>query len=157
MMQRGRIGLVLCCAWAGAALAQSSFTTTKTVGTAPGVCAPTAAITLPPGPANVTYCYVITNGSGTNASYSLSDDKLGLLVANASLPLGATSQILVNAVVNGSTTNVANWTVPGFSSMVASAQVSNGVDVPTLTDLGLVALGMALAATGVVAIRARTI
>jgi hypothetical protein len=156
MRQRWVIGLVLSLFMsAGAALSQPAFTGTKTVGTTPGVCAPTSAIVVPPGGNAVTYCYTITSLLGSDTSYSLVDDRLGLIVGNASLPAGATVQNIVNTFVNGSITNVANWSVPGQGGATATAQVSVGVDVPTMTDLGLVALGFALAAAGVVAMRAR--
>lgn len=154
MRQRWLIAPILVgCVSAGAALAQPAFTASKTVGTVPGVCAPTGAIVVPPGANNVTYCYTITSLLGNSTMYSLTDDRLGSLVANATLGAGATAQILVNTLVNGSVTNVATWTVAGFSSQVASAQVNVGADVPTLADVGLVALGLALAAAGVLAVR----
>jgi hypothetical protein len=60
--------------------------------------------------------------------------------------------------VNGSITNIASLTVGGVPSGTAAAQVNMGnADVPTLTDLGLVALGLALAAAGVVVMRNRAI
>jgi hypothetical protein len=157
MRQRCLTGLsVVCCALAGAALAQPAFTGTKTVGTTPGVCAPTSAIVVPPGGNAVTYCYTITSLLGSDTTYSLTDDQLGSIVGNATLPAGASVQNLVNTFVNGSITNVATWTVPSFPDATANAQVTTGVDVPTLTDVGLVALGFALAAAGAVAMRART-
>jgi hypothetical protein len=158
MKRRSILVLVVAAVSAGAAFAQSQVTVTKTVGTAPGVCAPSAVLVVPPGPTNVTYCYTITNAGGSNATYTLTDDKLGVLAGNATVAGGSTAQLLVNTVVNGSITNIASLSVFGVPVGSAAAQVSmGGADVPTLTDLGLVALGLALAAAGVVVMRNRAI
>ena len=141
---------------AGAALAQ--VTVTKTVGTAPGICASTSVIQVPPGPADVTYCYRVANAGGTNVTYVLTDDQLGLVAGNTTVGPGSTDQYLVETTVNGSITNVATLSVGGTPVSTASAQVgTGGADIPTLTDLGLVALGLALAAAGAVVMRTRAI
>ena len=156
MKRRLILVLVVAAVSAGAAFAQSQVTVTKTVGTNSGVCAPTSVLQIPPGPANVTYCYTITNSGGANATYTLTDDKLGLIAGNATVAGGSTAQFLVNTVVNGSIANIANLSVFGVPVGSATAQVNvGGADVPTLTDLGLVALGLALAAAGVVVMRTR--
>jgi hypothetical protein len=158
MKRRSILVLVAAAVSAGAAFAQSQVTVTKTVGTAPGVCAPTSAIQIPPGAANVTYCYRVVNAGGGNVTYVLTDDKLGVLAANATVGAGSTTQLLVDTTVNGSITNIATLTVGGVPVSTAAAQVGlGGADVPTLTDLGLVALGLALAAAGVVVMRNRAI
>jgi hypothetical protein len=155
-----RIGLALLVAavTAGVAFAQAPpVSVTKTVGTAAGVCANSTLVVVPPGLANVTYCYTISNAGGGNATYTLTDDKLGLIAANQTVGPFGTVQLLRSTTVNGSITNVANLTVFGIPVGTAAAQVTMGADVPTLTDLGLVALGLALAAAGVVVMRYRAI
>ncbi len=158
MNRRLILVLVVASVSAGAAFAQSQVTVTKTVGTAPGVCAPSSLIVVPPGPTNVTYCYRITNAGAGNVSYSVIDDQLGVIAGNQTVGGGSTAQFLVSTVINGSITNIANLSVFGSPAGSATAQVDmGGSDVPTLTDLGLVALGLALAAAGVVVMRTRAI
>jgi hypothetical protein len=156
MSRRLILSFAMASVLAGAGIAQSQVTVQKTVGTTSGICSSTTVIQVPPGAANVTYCYKVVNTSGGNVTYTLTDDKLGLLAANSTIGPASTVQFLLDTVVNGSITNIATLSVAGIPVSTAAADVGNGgLDVPTLTDLGLVALGLALAAAGAVAMRNR--
>jgi len=107
----------------------------KTVGTAPGVCAATSTITVPPG-TTVYYCYTFTNTSDATLNvHDLVDDQLGSIFSGLDYTLApgestnTVSMGLTNsAVINSTTTNVATWTayVVGGPSLegTASATVS---------------------------------
>ncbi|KAB2966320.1 MAG: hypothetical protein F9K18_05765 [Thermoanaerobaculia bacterium] len=100
-------------AWVAASGPVGRITLTKTVGTAPGVCAPTDEITVVTG-AEVYYCYTVENtGTLTLNLHDLVDDQLGVLLEDEPITLapGATHQIISSAVViTAPVVNNATWT-----------------------------------------------
>ncbi|MCU0292252.1 MAG: hypothetical protein MUF10_09740 [Thermoanaerobaculaceae bacterium] len=112
---------------------QPAITLTKTVGTVPGVCAVTDAITVPAG-TTVYYCYQAQNtGTVTFDLHNLEDSVLGTLLANFPYLLapGAFSpQVIVPATPTATVTNTATWTaVTATGGDQASAQASATVTV----------------------------
>ena len=141
----------------------------KTVGTTPGVCAASSNITVAPG-TTVYYCYTVTNtGDVAFALHDLVDDQLGTILTglNYALAPGAsvntvTAGLSISAVINVATTNVATWTAynsaPGDGAQAqatAVVQVSafEPQSIPTLSELGLLALVLLLAVAGVLVLR----
>ncbi len=156
---RAKLTVVSCLLLAAAiARGQALPTVSKTVGTAPPPsCATTNSVTVTPG-STVYYCYQITNPSSGTLYYRLTDDHLGTLVNNRSVGPNATSTIFANAsvsnFVNGTVnpiTNIADWQFlsPGIlfpmQNATATATVSRPA-VPTLSDLGIILLGVSLLA-----------
>jgi uncharacterized repeat protein (TIGR01451 family) len=98
-----------------------AITLIKTVGTTPGVCAPTSAITVDPG-TTVYYCYTVTNtGNVTLNLHDLADDQLGTIFLGLNYALTPGSSVntvaaglSIPAVINTTTTNTATWT--GYNS-----------------------------------------
>lgn len=94
-----------------------SISLTKTVGTAPGVCAATNAIAVPAG-TTVYYCYTVQNtGTATLNLHDLVDDRLGAIFSGLSYSLTPGSSVdtvaaglSIPAVMNATTTNTATWT-----------------------------------------------
>ena len=65
--------------WAAVVRTTQALVLTKTVGTTPGVCAPTSSISVDSG-TTVYYCYTVTNvGTTTASTHSLVDDQLGTI------------------------------------------------------------------------------
>jgi len=85
----------------------------KTVGTVPGVCAATDAITVPYG-TTVYYCFQAENTGGVTFNFhDLADDHLGTLLSDFAYALapGAFSpQVIVPDTATATVTNVATWT-----------------------------------------------
>jgi hypothetical protein len=112
------VGLV----WAAAPVAVAQpvtpdITLTKTVGTTPGVCAPTSTITVAAG-TEVTYCYEVQNTGNIALNYhDLVDDQLGALLDEFPFALapGASTFLLETATPLATVTNTATWTA--FSSL----------------------------------------
>lgn len=118
-----------------------SISLVKTVGTTPGVCAPTSNITVAPG-TTVYYCYTVTNtGNVTLDLHTLVDDQLGTIFSgfNYSLAPGASvntvaAGLSIPAVINTPTTNTATWTASTLTSgLTATATATAFVDVYTLS------------------------
>ncbi|MCU0293329.1 MAG: DUF11 domain-containing protein, partial [Thermoanaerobaculaceae bacterium] len=121
-----------------------AITLAKTVGTTPGVCAATTAISVDPG-TTVYYCYTVTNtGNVTLNLHDLADDQLGTLFSGLNYALTPGSGVdtvaaglSIPAVINTTTTNTATWT--GYnagSTDTATAQASATVTVvvaPSIT------------------------
>ncbi|MBE7528546.1 MAG: hypothetical protein HND44_23745 [Chloroflexi bacterium] len=90
---------------------------TKTVGTAPGVCAATDTITVDEG-TTVYYCYAVTNtGNVPLGLHDLDDSELGNLFTGLAYNLlpGASvdtvaAGLTISATLNVTTTNTATWT-----------------------------------------------
>ena len=128
-------------------------TVSKTVGTGGG-CATTSSITVVSG-TQVNYCYQITNPLNTTLFFALVDDRLGS-VANGSVGGLGTDNEFANATINnGTVTNIATWfysnentSISGnvTASATVAATAAPLVSVPTLSDLGLIALGMGILA-----------
>ncbi|WP_431777273.1 IPTL-CTERM sorting domain-containing protein [Ottowia caeni] len=119
--------------WAAVVRTTQALVLTKTVGTTPGVCAPTSSISVDSG-TTVYYCYTVTNvGTTTASTHSLVDDQLGTIFSglNHTLAPGAsidtvTLGLSVPVVISTTTTNTATWT-----SGSLSASASAAVTVPT--------------------------
>ncbi|HNB51723.1 MAG TPA: hypothetical protein PK530_07260, partial [Anaerolineales bacterium] len=106
---------------------------TKTVGTDPGICAATNAITVTEG-TDVTYCYSIENtGDVTFTLHTLTDSELGDILVDFPYQLvpGASAFITQTANITTTTTNTAIWTAsdPGGPSSAADSD-SATVTVP---------------------------
>jgi uncharacterized repeat protein (TIGR01451 family) len=116
---------------AGAWIEVASISLVKTVGTDPGVCAPTSQIAVPAG-TTVYYCYTATNTGGVPLSnHDIVDSELGAIVS-LQLVLAPGDSAFVSAVptvINATTTNTATWTAytPGVAT--ASAEASATVEV----------------------------
>lgn len=115
----------------------------KTVGTTPGVCAATDAITVPQG-SEVTYCYTVENsGNVTLDFHTLEDSELGNLLVdfNFALAPGASYFITETATINVTTINTATWTAfnAGPSDVVTATATATVTAVftpsPTVTIL----------------------
>jgi len=151
-----------------------SIAVAKTVGTTPGVCAATSAITVAPG-TTVYYCYAVTNtGSVTLDLHTLVDDQLGTIFSGLNYALTPGSSVntvaagvTVSAVMNVTTTNVATWTASTTSGVssegTATATVTvldqqSVLEIPTLSAAGLAGLValLALAAFWLLGARRRT-
>lgn len=122
---------------AGAAPQATAIQMTKTVGTAPGVCAATESVTVVPG-TTVYYCYSIQNtGTTTVNNHSLVDSALGTIFSNVDNPLGPGQStdtvalgVSVSAVVTQPVNNTATWTVDEVGGPEsASSSDSASVDV----------------------------
>ncbi|KAB2966144.1 MAG: hypothetical protein F9K18_06010 [Thermoanaerobaculia bacterium] len=103
----------------GSAVAQIALN--KTVGTVPGVCAGTDAITVTTG-TSVYYCFTVTNNSAeTFEFHDLVDDHLGTLLTNFPLTLtpGASAELIAPDVATATVTNTGTWTaataLPGYT------------------------------------------
>ena len=98
-----------------------AITLTKTVGTVPGVCAATDAISVPAG-TEVYYCYQAENtGDVTFEVHSLADNVLGQVLSNLPYTLapGAFSpQVIVPRTINATTVNTATWTASSTTTFV---------------------------------------
>jgi len=104
---------------------------TKTVGTAPTVCAATQAITIFPDTA-VDYCYTVHNtGNVTLTIHDLVDNVFGVLTTSMvySLAPGASTYFTYTTVVTITTTNVATWTAYVSTTLAATAVASATVGV----------------------------
>lgn len=116
--------------------AAGAVSLSKTVGTEPGVCAPTNSINVPPG-TTVYYCYTATNvGAVTLTSHTLVDDQLGTIFSglNYNLTPGSSIDTLaaglsIPAVISNTTTNTAVWTASGPEGEAASGSASATVTV----------------------------
>lgn len=89
----------------------ASIIITKTVGTEPGVCAATQAITVAPN-TSVTYCFTaFNNGTITLTLHTLTDNRLGTIYFNHSHALapGASMFVTRTALLTQSVTNEATW------------------------------------------------
>jgi len=148
-----------------------SIAVAKTVGTTPGVCAATSAITVAPG-TTVYYCYTVTNtGTLTLDLHTLVDDQLGTIFSGLSYALTPGSSVntvaagvTVSAVMNVTTTNVATWTASTTSGVssegTATATVTvldqqSVLEIPTLSPAGLAGLVALLALAAFWMFRAR--
>jgi hypothetical protein len=148
-----------------------SIAVAKTVGTTPGVCAATSAITVSPG-TTVYYCYTVTN-TGTVALdlHTLVDDQLGTIFSGLNYVLTPGNSVStvaaglsIPAVMNATTTNVATWTasITGGPSTQATATATVTVlddtsvlEIPTLSPGGLAGLVALLALAAFWLLRAR--
>jgi uncharacterized repeat protein (TIGR01451 family) len=120
-----------------AAVRVPKITLQKTVGDAPGVCAPTNTLTVDVGD-TVYYCYRVTNtGNVPIDLHDLDDDKLGdLLEPDLTLALAPGASVdtvaaglAITASLDITTTNVATWT-GRTGSAVATASATATVNVP---------------------------
>jgi hypothetical protein len=96
----------------------------KTAGLDPGTCAGTNAITVTAG-TDVTYCYTMTNSTGiTLSKHDLFDDKLGIILLDASIdvPPGGSTSVTQTATINTTTVNVATWTASESIIITVTAQ-----------------------------------
>ncbi|KAB2966143.1 MAG: hypothetical protein F9K18_06005 [Thermoanaerobaculia bacterium] len=98
----------------------ASTTLVKTVGTVPGVCAGTDAITVPYG-TDVYYCFSLQNtGAIAYNFHDLVDDHLGTILNNVNIALapGASHEEIVADTAIATVTNVGTWTArdinPGY-------------------------------------------
>ena len=114
---------------------------TKTVGTTPGVCATTSNIEVAAG-TTVYYCYTVTNtGDVTLNLHNLVDDQLGTLFTGLFYALTPGSSIdtmaaglLIPAVINNTTTNVATWTAynrngPSVTATATATVAVAGIEI----------------------------
>lgn len=118
--------------------AQASIVVTKTVGTTPGVCATTNAITVPAG-TDVYYCYAVGNtGNLTLNLHDLTDSELGSIFAALPYALAPGSTIntvaaglSISATINATTVNSALWTAYNIGPVdVVTATATATVTVP---------------------------
>ncbi|MFZ2095862.1 MAG: choice-of-anchor J domain-containing protein [Anaerolineales bacterium] len=90
-----------------------SITLSKTVGTEPGICATTDAITVTVG-TEVYYCYQITNtGEITLTLHDLYDTELGVILNDFPYTLAPgenSPEVIAEATINATTVNTATWT-----------------------------------------------
>ncbi|HSN53821.1 MAG TPA: hypothetical protein VLT32_04075 [Candidatus Sulfomarinibacteraceae bacterium] len=104
---------VLCLVAPIVAWAQAGISLVKTVGTTPGVCAPTNSVTVSTGD-DVYYCFQATNtGTVTFEFHDLVDDHLGMVLDAFPYTLapGASSpEVIVADTVTGPVVNTATWT-----------------------------------------------
>lgn len=132
----------------------AEITLAKTVGTVPNVCAATTEIAAPYG-STVHYCFTVTN-TGTIAltSHDLVDSHLGTVLDDFPFNLApaASTYVIVPDVVSGTVTNTATWTASVVGGPSAQAEASATVtaldtlvQIPTLSGVGLAALGVAMA------------
>ena len=94
----------------------------ETVGTVNGVCAGTREISIAQ-PTTVTYCYTVTNtGSIPLTVQSLTDTVSGVILTNQSITLapGASYSVKHNALISGTTVNVATWTATSADAKTAT-------------------------------------
>jgi uncharacterized repeat protein (TIGR01451 family) len=133
--RRGRAG-----SKASPPIAQSvpSIIMTKTVGRAPGVCATSQNVLLPPAGGTVTYCYTVRNtGTITMTHLDLVDDQLGTIFANVSFVLvpGAAGVHLQSQNLVATTRNVATFTVRSTYTVLTAT--ASGVALAVVPDLWL--------------------
>ncbi len=109
-----------------------SIIVTKTVGTAPGVCATTSEITVTYG-TTVYYCYAVQNtGNITLTAHYLTDDVLGTILNNFNYPLAPGAS--VNTIAAGLTiSQVVTQTVVNTADWVAYADADPGTDYPAFS------------------------
>jgi len=109
-----------------------SIIITKTVGTTPGVCATTSAITVTYG-TTVYYCYTVQNtGNITLTDHYLTDDVLGTILASFTYTL--TPGASINTVAAGLTiSQVATQTVVNTAEWTAYADADPGTDYPAFS------------------------
>lgn len=110
-----------------------SISLAKTVGTDPAVCAPTDAINVDAaaGPAEVVYCYTITNtGNVSLGLHDLADSELGSILDGFAYDLAPEASVSLTrtATLTQTTTNSATWT----------AYNTGPTDVITATDTATV-------------------
>jgi hypothetical protein len=113
---------------------------TKTVGTAPGLCATTTTIVLPIGGGDVYYCYTIRNtGNYTLTRHDLSDDKLGGIMAGTVYTLApgqsidtVSAGITASAFITQDTVNIGSWTAynPGPANSASTTAVATVTVTP---------------------------
>jgi hypothetical protein len=136
---------------------------TKTVGLDPAVCAPTNVIQVFTDTA-VTYCYFIQNTDDvTYTMHDLVDDQLGTILSGFmfSLTPGTSVWLTQTANISADTTNVATWTlsVPGGPTVTTTAtatvttQPLQQAPIPTLSEWGVILLGVFLLGIGVLTLR----
>ena len=112
-----------------------SISLAKTVGTDPGVCATTSAITVVAG-TTVYYCYEVTNtGDVTFTAHDLVDDQLGTIFTGLSYSLAPGASVntvqaglSIPAVMNNTTTNTGTWT-----ASVVGGPSAQATDTATVT------------------------
>lgn len=115
---------------------------TKTVGLDPNTCATTTTITAPYN-SFVTYCYTMWNtGNITVTTHTVVDDQLGVLVNNASFPVGPGDGAYFTATtqIGAGVTNIVTWTATTAqqtsTSGTASATVTGQPTDVALTSFG---------------------
>lgn len=119
---------------------QPSISLLKTVGTNPGECATTSALTVPHG-TTVYYCYTVTNtGNVTLNLHDLVDDQLGAIFSGFSYSLTPAASVntvaaslSIPAVMTTRTTNTGIWTAYNLGptdTAVASASATVTVLLP---------------------------
>jgi hypothetical protein len=127
-------------------LVPPSIDLAKTVGTTPGVCATTDAITVTAG-TDVYYCYEVTNtGPITLAFHDLVDSELGNILSGFpyNLAPGASvdtiaAGLTLSATLNATTVNTATWTAFNLPYNYDDTAPYGFVDITgTGTPLGLV-------------------
>lgn len=94
-----------------AAVQAPALVFTKTVGTDPGICGPSAEITIVSG-MQVVYCYQVHNsGTVTLSTHTLTDTQLGVLLNNAAIDLAPGGSMLIteSATIAATTINTATW------------------------------------------------
>jgi uncharacterized repeat protein (TIGR01451 family) len=119
-----------------------AITLDKTVGTVPGVCATTDAITVPTG-TTVYYCYTVTNNSTVALNtHDLYDTVLGQIFTGNTQPLDPNesySYIADPYVANATVTNTGTWTA--YADPTHSTEASDTATVTVFTpesDLAVV-------------------
>ena len=115
----------------------------KTVGTDPGSCASSDALTVTAG-TTVFYCYTVENtGSVTVSVHSLQDDKLGSILQDYPYVLGpgGTTYVTASASIASPTVNVATWsaydgaqTVTAVDSATVNLLPGSAPGAPTITS-----------------------
>ncbi len=114
----------------------ASIELVKTVGTDPGVCAPSSNITVPAG-TEVYYCYTVTNtGDVTLNLHDLDDSELGNLFMGFPYALTPGSSVstvdaglTIPAIITMPTLNTATWTAYNAGGPEVFAEASAFVDV----------------------------
>ncbi len=100
----------------------------KTVGTDPGICAPSDMIDVAPG-TDVYYCYEVTNtGTITLSIHDLTDSELGTILDafNFNLSPGASVFLTQTTNITETTINTATWTAynPGPTDVAVSSDLA---------------------------------
>jgi hypothetical protein len=148
-----------------------SIRVTKTVGTTPGVCAGTDAITVVSG-TTVYYCYTVTNTGDVTLNYhDLVDDQLGPIFTglNYALAPGASvstvqAGLTIDEEINTTTTNTATWTAYNEDDAIRMDEVTaldsakvtvRSTAIPTLSEWGMIIMSLLLAGSAVWMIRRR--
>ncbi|HRI57650.1 MAG TPA: hypothetical protein PK170_11200, partial [Anaerolineae bacterium] len=120
----------------GSAAQGPSISLQKTVGTTPGVCANTSAITVPEG-TTVYYCYTVTNtGTVAFGLHTLTDSVLGTIFTGTAYALAPGASVNTVAlglnipyVANATTTNVGTWLAYNATGGQATATATATVTV----------------------------